>query len=218
MSAIIPSLQRSAVSELPGFRPGPIRPSKGVGPDADSIAAFLNDIETHQSRETLSVKSVLLKRRGAVAISLAERLYDALADAKLLTAQVAMHFDQDWRTRLFAQLDDLLDVEEWHEDDEPIKGASFRTFLRMTIYQSPERRPGLGVSHRGNLIAAWTSGADRLTLEFSPGDMIRWVLSCEIDGELERAAGETPVRRFPEVVSAFRPERWFSDAQRQNST
>lgn len=214
MSAIIPSLQRSAVFEEPGFRPGPIPPSRGVGPDAD----FRNDMEPHQSRKTLSVTSVLLKRRGAVAISLAERLYDALAEAKLLTSQVAMHFDQDWRTRLFAQLDDLLDVEEWHEDDEPIKGASFRTFLRMMIFQSPERRPGLGVSHRGNLIAAWTSGADRLTLEFSPSDMIRWVLSCEIDGELERAAGETPVRRFPEVVSAFHPERWFSDAQQQNST
>ena len=218
MSAIIPSLKRGAVSEEPGFRPGLIQPSTGVGPDADAIAAFRNRIEMHQSRESLRVKPESTPRRGAVAIPVAERLYDSLAEAKLLTAQVAMHFDQDWRTRLFAQLDDLLDVEEWHEDDEPIKGASFRTFLRIMIYQSPERRPGLGVSHRGNLIAAWTSGADRLTLEFLPGDMIRWVLSCEIDGELERAAGETPVRRFPEVVSAFRPERWFSDAQHNNST
>jgi hypothetical protein len=150
----------------------------------------------------------VLKRRPA---STAERLHAALASAKVMTSDVAMHLDREWRDRLFAQLDDLLNVEDWHEDDEPLLDESFRTFLRLILYQKPKRRPGLGLSHRGYLIAAWTADADRLTLECAPDDMIRWVLSCEINGERERAAGETHVARVPEILQPYRPDRWFAN-------
>jgi hypothetical protein len=129
-----------------------------------------------------------------------------------MTSNVVMHLDREWRDRLFAQLDDLLDVQDWHEDDEPLLDESFRTFLRLILYQQPKRRPGLGLSHRGHLVAAWTTGADRLTLECAPGDTIRWVLSCQIDGEHERAAGETHVARLPEILRPYGPDRWFADA------
>jgi hypothetical protein len=135
-----------------------------------------------------------------------------LARAKVMTSQVAMYLDRDWRDRLFAQLDDLLNVDDWHEDDEPMLIASFETFLRLILHQKPERRPGLGLSHRGHLIAAWTAGADRLTLEFLRDDAIRWSLSCDITGERERAAGETHVARLPEILKPYSPERWFRDA------
>ena len=195
--------------EMSAFSLRPTRPSLGASEDANVISESLRAIEKHQSRP--NVNPAPSKQRGEEAKTLAEQLYDALANAKVLTAQVAMHLDQDWRHRLFAQLDDLFDVDDWHEDDKPVKGASFETFLRMIIYQGAKRRPGLGVSHRGNLVAAWTRGGDRLTLEFLPSDVVKWVLSCEIDGELERAAGETPVGRLPEVLSVYRPDRWFAD-------
>jgi len=181
-------------------------PSMGASDDAHLIRQSLDEIENRP----LTGSSV--SERSGAAESLAERLYDTLADAKIMTARVAMHLDQGWRDRLFAQLDELLDVEDWHEDDEPVLDVSFATFLRMILHQKPERRPGLGVSHRGHLIAAWTQGADRLTLEFLPADTIRWVLSCEVNGERERAAGETPVGRLPEVLSPYRPARWFAHA------
>jgi hypothetical protein len=41
--------------------------------------------------------------------------------------------------------------------------------------------------------------------------MIRWVLSCEINGERERAAGETHVARVPEILQPYRPDRWFAN-------
>jgi hypothetical protein len=144
--------------------------------------------------------------------STAERLHAALASAKVMTSEVVMHLDREWRDRLFDQLDDLLDVEDWHEDDEPLLDESFRTFLRLILYQKPGRRPGLGLSHRGHLIAAWTAGADRLTLECGADDTIRWVLSCEIHGARERAAGETHVARLPEILRPYGPDRWFADA------
>ncbi len=218
MSAIIPTRQIRAGLKSIGPMLGPVRASNGVGTDANAIMDSLDKIEEYQNWSKPSSKFMVRQRRGAVAPKLAERLYDALAEAKILTSHVAMHLDDSWRERLFVQLDDLLEYDDWHEDDEPVTRASFETFLRMIVHQTPKRRPGLGVSHRGNLIAAWTSGSDRLTLEFSPGDMVRWVLSCEIDGEVERAAGESPVRRLPEVLSVYRPDRWFSDAKHQAST
>jgi hypothetical protein len=122
-----------------------------------------------------------------------------------------MHLGTEWRSRIFEQLDDLLDPEDWHEDDDPLKTSSFDTFLRMVIFHNPTRRPGFGQSNSGNLIAAWTTGSDRLTIEFLPNDMVRWVLSCEVDSESERAAGETPVRRLMEVLAPYTPSRWFAD-------
>lgn len=218
MSVIIPN--RKTRAELPshGVFPYLVQTSTGVGEDANAITDYLKQNSENQTLSMPILNPVSAKRKSAVARTLAEKLYDSLADTKIRTSQVAMHLDESWRKRLFTQLDDLLDADDWHKEDEPVVGASFGTFLRMIVYQAPERRPALGVSNRGNLIAAWTSGADRLTLEFLPEDLVRWVLSCEIDGEIERAAGESPVRRLPLVMSAYQPDRWFSNAKTQNTT
>lgn len=208
MTEVIPTRTKRIEHGSLGVLPMPVRPSLGVSGDANIIAESLDAIERRQFRASASPTPS--RRPGVAAKTLAEELYDSLANAKVLTARVAMHLEDDWRSRLFAQLDDLLDVDDWHEGDKPVEGSSFETFLRAIIFQGVKRRPGLGVSNRGNLIAAWTRGKDRLTLEFFPDNMVRWMLSCEIDGELERAAGETPVRRLPEVLGAYRPDRWFS--------
>lgn len=191
----------------------PLPPSPGASEDARVIARFLREIVSRQASPSVVPDSAVRARQHASATT-AERLYTALADAKVLTSKVAMHLSADWRARLFAQLDDLMNIQDWHDDDQPVLRTSFATFLRMIINQNPERRPGLGVSHQGNLIAAWSDSADRLTIEFLPNDLARWVLSCEIDGERERAAGETPIARLPEVLRPYKPERWFSDGRK----
>ncbi len=191
--------------------------SSAAGKDAETISNSLLEI---QQRQTIDRPIYKLTEVGASRTAdkpLPEKLYDALAGAKLLTAQVAMHLDTEWRNRIFEQLDDLLDAEDWHEDDEPLDASSFQSFLRMIIFHNPTRRPGFGQSNRGNLIAAWTTGSDRLTIELLPNDAITWVLSCEVDGEIERAAGETPVRRLMQVLAPYNPSRWFADVPRQNS-
>ena len=185
--------------------------SSAVGEDAETIRNSL--IEIHE-RQTLDRPIQKLAKVEAADKPLPEKLYDALARVKLLTAQVAMHLDTEWRNRIFEQLDDLLDAKDWHEDDDPINASSFETFLRMIIFHNPSRRPGFGVSKCGYLIAAWTSGSDRLTIECRPNDTVRWVLSCEVDGETERASADTPVRRLMEVLAPYNPPRWFADAPR----
>jgi hypothetical protein len=144
-----------------------------------------------------------------------DAVYDALARAKVLTAQFAMHLDNDWRRKLFAQLDSLHDVEEWEAGDRPLQEASFVSFIRTMLVLKPAKRPGLGLSQGGHLIGAWTEGHDRLTIEFLPGDQLRWVLSCSHDDQVERHAAQTAVTRLPEVLAPYKPERWFSRADRQ---
>jgi hypothetical protein len=149
-------------------------------------------------------------------IPLTERLFDALAAFKMKTATLAAaHFNRDDRGRLFKQLDSLLDAESWDSADEVSTEASFTTLLRMTLFLGG-RRPALGVTGTGNFIAMWTEGDDRLTIECWPEDHVRWVLLQNLDGQRETAAGETTVRRLPEVLRPYDPpKRWFPHAADQ---
>ncbi len=143
------------------------------------------------------------------AATITERLYDALAEAKLMTSRTAMYLDSASRTRLFRQLDALLDPAEWDDDDAPLRPDSFNTFLKAMLQLMPERPPGLGLSNAGDLVAAWTSGEDRLTIEFRPEDRVRWVLSRREDGEIERIAGETTAARLAASLQGHHPAHWF---------
>jgi hypothetical protein len=141
--------------------------------------------------------------------SLQECLYDALASFKVRTATVAMHIDREWRDRLFKQLDSLLSADDWEAEDLPPTLASFSTFLRMMTFLKPDRRPGLGATSDGRLIATWSEGNDHLTMECLPKDTIRWHLSAQIGEDRERAAAISPVQRLAAVLAPYDPSRWF---------
>jgi hypothetical protein len=143
--------------------------------------------------------------------NLAERAFDELAAAKMLTASVAMHLDSARRDKLFRQLDSLHDLAEWDEGDGPLQRPSFGTFLKAMLTVNPQRQPGLGLSQVGHLIGAWTVDRDRLTIEFLPNDWVKWVLArYEDDDEPRRFAGQTPVSELAEGLAPHRPEHWFS--------
>lgn len=144
-------------------------------------------------------------------ISMETKLYDAKALCKIKTAEFAMYLSDDMRTRFFSQLDNLLDPDNWEDDDDPITIESFTTLLRMILFLEPSRRPGLGATQNGNIIAAWTNEKDRLTVECFPNNKVRWVLSRYINDERESGAGETQLIRLPEVLSPYKPEHWFSN-------
>jgi len=141
---------------------------------------------------------------------LEERLFDATANVKILTSQIAMHLEREWRDKLFRQVDSLHDPKEWEPDDEPIQQSSFATFLKAVIQIKPKRRPGLGLSQGGHLIAAWTNRSDRLTIEFLPNDRVRWVIGRFGDDEPEHIAGQTKVSRLSESLEPYSPQIWFS--------
>jgi hypothetical protein len=177
-------------------------PSLGLSPTSNFIQEKLQDF-TRPTPTFSGSRVVPLKGRE-------EQLYDALAAFKIRTAAVAMHLDRDWRSRLFRQLDSLLAIEDWEVDDPPPALGSFFTLLRMLILLRPERRPGLGATHDGNLIATWTVGNDRLTIECLPRDIARWYLAVTIEGERERAAAITPLQRLSDVLQPYGLQRWFA--------
>jgi hypothetical protein len=189
-------------------------PSLGTSKDSASTVQKLLDLR--QRMETPAYSRTLTRTAiGSAAKTIEELLFDKRAALKLKTAAVAMHLDREWRSSLFRELDGLLDVESWDRDDQLANDSSFFTFLRMIIFVAPARRPGLGLTYSGNMIAAWTAGRNRLTIECLPRDQVRWVLARFVDDECERAAGISPVHRIPEVLAPYTPEIWFSNGADQ---
>jgi hypothetical protein len=142
--------------------------------------------------------------------SLAEKLFDTRADCKIATRRFAMHFEPDWHSRFFTQLDLLFSVEEWDEDDEPVTKDSFATLVRLLLTLRDKRRPGLAIANGGNIVATWSvNSQDRLTVECLPQDRVRWIVTVPLDEGHETAVGETSLERLLLVIQAYRPQHWF---------
>lgn len=184
--------------------------TSGIG----EFSQLLNTRIEQAVRPAQTIAPLAMRHAAVPKKTLEERLFDSLASFKVRTATVAMHLDHGWRERLFAQLDNLMALESWETDDLPPSLASFSTFLRMLILLKPQRRPGLGATADGHLIATWTAGSDRLTIECLPNDIARWHLSVIIQDDRERAAAETPLVRLSTVLQPYDPLRWFADADR----
>ncbi|MGH8511516.1 MAG: hypothetical protein ACREU8_09085, partial [Gammaproteobacteria bacterium] len=175
-----------------------------AGEDSDKIAEAVTSFLSFRSPGSLGEQA---KPPSTKTVPLEERLYDARALCKTKTAAVAMHLDAEWRSRFFSQLDSLMDFENWEREDLPITEASFTTLLRMILLVRPARRPGLGSTSGGNIIAAWTVEKDRLTIECLPHDEVRWVLSRNFGGNHESAAGQVALSRSLAVLEPYNPKR-----------
>jgi hypothetical protein len=144
--------------------------------------------------------------------SIEDNLRKARATCKVKISSLTMHFSEEWRHGLFAQIDDLLDPENWDSEDRILDMGTFTTFLRLLVSLKEARRPGIGITYNGAIISAWTtkSGA-RLTVECRPADHIRWMVSHEIDGEIEVASGSTTIHRFLDQIAPYHPGQWLGN-------
>ena len=84
--------------------------SSAAGEDAETISNSLLEIQKRQILDRPIYKLAEVEASRIADKPLPDKLYDALARVKLLTAQVAMHLDTECRSRIFEQLDDLLDA------------------------------------------------------------------------------------------------------------
>jgi len=83
------------------------------------------------------------ERPRASAPSTEEKLFNALAAAKILTSQVAMHLDDGWRKKLFRRLDDLLSVDSWDEADQALQRDSLRRSFAFSFCTVRQDNPAL---------------------------------------------------------------------------
>jgi hypothetical protein len=140
----------------------------------------------------------------------ANDITSARSAAKRLVSSVGMHLASDVRHQILVQLDRLLDEEVWDPDDTILTVDTFASFLRSLFIIKPYNLPGIAVSGRGNLIAVWKVSDDRLTIEFSVGDTVNWVVTVLTSSGPERAAGTVPMARLLAVLQPYDPDRWLA--------
>ena len=163
-------------------------------------------VRMREGSKTLGLSQRLWPSSGK---TLTEILFDTRSSLKIKTAEVAMHLHAGWRELLFRQLDNLHDVEEWDVRDRPTEIGSFVTFLRLILHIRPDKKPGIGLTSSGHLIAGWAHQRDRLTIECLPNDQVRWVLVRWDGDDRESAAGSTSLLRLAAALEPYKPSSWF---------
>lgn len=170
-------------------------------------APYTTDISAKTSSTYSLSETEQLGRSGK---SLGEILFDANAAAKILTSHISMYLREGWRDKLFYQLDNLLDPEEWDPRDKPLQKKSFETFLKAICDIRPTVRPGLGLSYSGNLIAAWISPErNRLSLEFAQDGNVRLIGTRFIDEEPVFFSARASVVNLKKALHEFNCARWL---------
>src|SRR5690606_37539004 len=100
----------------------------GIGNDAKIIS---DEIKKHiDSRNVIENTKIHMVNTD---LPLAEQLYNAKAACKIKISEISMYLSNDLRSRFFTQIDNLMDPENWEEDDEPITTESFTTLLKMLL-------------------------------------------------------------------------------------
>jgi hypothetical protein len=143
------------------------------------------------------------------------RLFNASAALKMAASEVSMHLPAVWRKRLFENIDDLHDPDDWDDADRMAETASFRTFLRTVLRLGVKRNMMLGISDDGNILAGLRRGADAMSFAFLPNDRIRWSIVEHDDDTTNSVGGTTSLERLPTALKSYNPEAWFGDADRE---
>lgn len=180
-----------------------------LGPNSIDYLSPQTSILENQVRKLINPAppSLLSSSRQKTSI---EHIFNATAEIKILTSQVAMHLDASTKSKLFAQIDSLHDYDDWDPDDKPIQKDSFRSLLRTMLFIKPQRHPGIGLSHNGNVVAVWLYGDSKLSAEFLGNDQIKWIVKLVTeDNEIERVAGTTKIARFIECLKPYNPDIFF---------
>lgn len=141
--------------------------------------------------------------------TIAEKLFSALADVKIWTANVSMYLDRETRDRIFRQLDILHDAEEWLDGDRPVNISSYKSMIRAIVFHDINCRPALSIMPDGNVLALWQDGQDKLTIEFLSDNRARWLVQSHTEIGPERASGQAPLERLREVIGPYGAARWF---------
>src|SRR3990172_8571411 len=99
---------------------------------------------------------------------LEEQLFANRSELKMLISRIAMHLTDATRKDIFKQIDELLDIDSFSDDDSLVIPRSFATFLKFfTIYPNI-KRVALTVSPSGTVGGTWVVPAGKLHIEFMP--------------------------------------------------
>ena len=176
---------------------------------ASSASAFglsISDILRHG----LVQQTSQLSFPGSLEPTLQEKLFHALANAKIWTSQVAMRLSGSARDRYFKQLDRLHSAEEWFEGDKPVLLESYKGFIRLMLVIGGNSKPALALSPSGHLVAVWEGDGQRLTVEFTDANELKWLVNR---GDGHRTAGTDTIQTVLQYLQPYNVEAWFGVEQ-----
>jgi hypothetical protein len=146
--------------------------------------------------EASSQKAGVLLRSVPQQASFEEKIFNSVVALKVAFAQYAMHLPREERTRLFARLDDVLNVEDWHEEDTLPILESFVYFLKWIIFSKYFGWASIGVSDDGNILVAWTQPHLILTACFFPRNWVTWTASIQSENGPSHSVGSGALQHF----------------------
>jgi hypothetical protein len=189
---------------------GRLAPSPSAGPDFKRMVIGL---QGHLLAATAG-SSVSVSGRPPIYADPTQAVFDNAVALKVATGKLAMHLSERYRTKLFSEVDRVLNIENWDDDSSLIDERSFATFLRAILYNKIPRVPSLGVS-QGRLLASWHArgGAQLLYVEFLADDRLKILLTTAGDAQTsESAALIVPSRLLRERLSGLDFEEAVLDA------
>lgn len=126
-----------------------------------------------------------------------QKVFDALVELKVSVAQFAMHLSPSRRRTIFDQLDNIINVDDWYEDDEFPSIRAFKDVLAWSIYADVPEWNSLGVDDDGDVLLAWHSDRVTLTANFDGNRLVRWTSRYRSEDDVVgHAGGDCSLRQF----------------------
>ena len=133
-----------------------------------------------------------------------QRVEAALIELKTATAQYAMHLSAAQREEIFDQLENIINVDDWYEEDMFPRLAAFKDLLAWSIYAAVPQWHSLGVDDDGNILIAWHNDEVTLTANFDGNRLVRWTSRYTNGGDNPaHAAGDCSLRQFAKQAKFY---------------
>lgn len=182
-------------------RSGPATDLAAMGfPPAMDLLGLASSIDTDQVA-ALGNQTTRHSKTVPVAQGIDEKLFDSRVHLKVAVASYAMHLTAEDRSRLFGELDYLLEPEGWDGGDQLPSAGSFRQFLKWLVFTRDTSWSSLGIDDDGNVLVAWIRRGARMTANF--GKRVRWTQRFEAESEVQLASGDFSLEHFARHSSFF---------------
>jgi hypothetical protein len=134
----------------------------------------------------------------------AQRVDDVLVELKSAASQYAMYLSPEQRETIFDQLENIINVDDWYEEDEFPRLNAFKDLLAWSIYAELPQWHSLGVDDDGDVLIAWHTKELTLTANFDGNRLVRWTSRYQGEGEaVAHAAGDCSLRQFAKQAKFY---------------
>ncbi len=133
---------------------------------------------------------------GQIVKSLSEQLFDKSVQLKVQISQFAMHLSREDRSRTFQEIDRLLNVEDWYEEDQLPNDVAFQELVKWAVYAKNYDWTSLGISNSGAMLVAWRVSQSIMTATFSGVRSVRWTVRMGSKDGDSSIVGQSPLLDF----------------------